>query len=105
MSPAPAPWPGRFVFGLADRLVHQKIMRKRSAVSMTAVFAVVIVTIAPSLFAKTVWLSSLDLKQMTTGWGDPHADREINGNPLKIGGATFDHGVGTHAISKMRVNL
>ena len=42
---------------------------------------------------------------MTTGWGDPHADREIGGGPLKIDGETFAHGVGTHAISNLRVNL
>ncbi len=77
----------------------------RRAVSTIAFFAAVMVNITPSLVAKTVWLSSLDLKQMTTGWGDPHADREISGNPLKVDGKIFTHGVGTHAVSKMRVNV
>lgn len=82
-----------------------KIMRKRSPVSTVAFFAAVVFSIAPALFGETVWLSSLDLKQMTTGWGDPHVDREIGGAPLKINGAQFAHGVGTHAASKMRVDL
>ena len=55
--------------------------------------------------AETVWLSSLDLKQMTTGWSVPKADRGIAGKPISIGGKQFAHGVGTHADSKLRVNL
>ena len=80
-------------------------MRKRSAVSTTVFLAMVMFNFTSSLFAKTVWLSSLDLKQMTTGWSDAKADREISGGPLKINGTTFAHGVGTHAISSLRVNL
>lgn len=58
-----------------------------------------------SLSAETVWLSSLDLKQMTTGWGAAQADRGVAGQPLSIGGKKFARGVGTHAASKLRVNL
>ena len=60
---------------------------------------------APSLFAETVWLSSLDLNQMTAGWSVPKADREIAGQPLTIAKTLFAHGVGTHAASNFRVNL
>ncbi|HEX4343025.1 MAG TPA: alpha-galactosidase, partial [Verrucomicrobiae bacterium] len=59
----------------------------------------------PSLFAETVWLSSLDLKEMISGWGDAKADQSIIGKPLIIAGKHFDHGVGTHAPSHFRVNL
>ena len=60
---------------------------------------------APSLFAETVWLSSLDLNQMTTGWSVAKADREITGQPIIIAKKQFDHGVGTHAASNFRVNV
>jgi len=60
---------------------------------------------APSLFGETVWLSSLDLKRMTTGWSVANADRGVGGQALSIGGKQFAQGVGTHASSVFRVNL
>jgi len=57
------------------------------------------------LRAETVWLSALDLKQMTSGWSVPQADRGITGKPISIGGKNFARGVGTHAASKMRLDL
>ena len=60
---------------------------------------------ASSLFGETVWLSSLDLKRMTTGWSVANADRGVGGQALSIGGKQFAHGVGTHASSVFRVNL
>ncbi|MGH7994537.1 MAG: NPCBM/NEW2 domain-containing protein, partial [Limisphaerales bacterium] len=64
-----------------------------------------VIYIAPSVFAKTVWLSSLDLSEMTTGWSVAKADREIAGSRLSIHGKKFAQGVGTHATSKFRVKL
>jgi alpha-galactosidase len=59
----------------------------------------------PSLHAETVWLSSLDLNQMTAGWSVAKADREITGQSIVIANEHFDHGVGTHAASNFRVDL
>jgi alpha-galactosidase len=56
-------------------------------------------------FGGTVPLSSLDLTQMTSGWSVPKADLGIAGSPVSIGGTKFTHGVGTHAASKLRVDL
>jgi alpha-galactosidase len=67
--------------------------------------AVLAVCATPSLFAETVWLSSLDLSQMTAGWSVPKADRDITGQPIVIAKKTFAHGVGTHAASNFRVDL
>lgn len=69
------------------------------------VLAAAVVCFAPSLFAGTFWVSSLDLTQMTTGWSVAKADRGIMGSPLSIHGQKFTHGVGTHATSKFRVKL
>jgi alpha-galactosidase len=54
---------------------------------------------------QTVWLASLDLNQMTTGWGAAKANLGVVGSPLSIHGRKFDHGIGTHANSRFRVAL
>jgi alpha-galactosidase len=54
---------------------------------------------------RTVWLSSLDLEKMTSGWGTAQKDKSIEGKPLRIGGVRFENGVGTHANSVMHVEL
>lgn len=58
-----------------------------------------------SVRAETVALSSLDLKQVTTGWSDAKADLSVTGKPLGIGGKKYTHGVGSHSTSQFRVNL
>ncbi len=55
--------------------------------------------------AETVWLSSLDLTRMFTGWGKALEDKAVQGNPMSIAGRRFDRGVGTHAPSRMYVDL
>jgi alpha-galactosidase len=55
--------------------------------------------------ARTVWLSSLNLEKMTSGWGTAQKDKAVQSKPLKIGGRTFEKGVGTHAPSIMYVDL
>src|SRR5439155_19749793 len=55
--------------------------------------------------AETVWLSSLDLTRMTCGWSVPKADLGVAGKPISIGGKQFARGVGTHAESRLRVDL
>ena len=42
---------------------------------------------------------------MTTGWSIPKADLGVAGTPINIGGKQFPRGVGTHAESKLRVDL
>lgn len=55
--------------------------------------------------AETVWLSSLDLTRMSAGWGKPRKDKTIEGKPMSIAGQKFERGVGTHAASRMYVDL
>ena len=52
-----------------------------------------------------VWLSSLDLAPIVQGWGKPQADKAVTGKPLSIGGKKFEHGLGTHANSLVRLDL
>jgi alpha-galactosidase len=55
--------------------------------------------------ANSIPLTSLDLTKMTSGWGSPQRDLGIAGSPLSIGGKKFANGVGTHANSKLRLEL
>src|SRR5436190_4799502 len=55
--------------------------------------------------AETVWLSSLDLTKMTSGWSVPKADLGVVGKPISINGKPFTRGVGTHAKSRIRLDL
>jgi alpha-galactosidase len=61
--------------------------------------------VCSSALANTVWLSSLDLQNVTSGWSVPKADRSITNQPIRIGGESFDKGLGTHAHSRFRVKL
>lgn len=58
-----------------------------------------------NLRAATVWLDDLDLSQTIQDWGDPHKNQSVDGHGLTIGGQSFEHGLGTHATSLLRVNL
>ena len=42
---------------------------------------------------------------MTSGWSVPRADLGVAGTPISIGGKKFPRGIGTHAESKLRVDL
>ena len=50
-------------------------------------------------------LTSLDLTHLRQGWGEPQVDKSIEGKPLSIGGRVFEHGVGSHAASVLRLQL
>jgi alpha-galactosidase len=54
---------------------------------------------------QTVWLDTLPLAGVSTGWGTAQANKSIQGQPLSIGGRKFQHGVGTHAVSRCLVDL
>ncbi len=53
----------------------------------------------------TLWLDTLDLSKMTAGSGTPQARKSSDGNPLRLGGVTYQHGIGTHAVSGLQVDL
>ena len=55
--------------------------------------------------SETFWVSDLDLGKMELSWGQPGVNKSILGGPLSIGGKKFEHGVGTHAISVIRIQL
>ena len=60
---------------------------------------------AKNISAETVWLDQLDLRSAMQGYGEPHKNRSVEGNPLTIGGKVFKRGFGTHAESILHINL
>ncbi|MBI2299306.1 MAG: NPCBM/NEW2 domain-containing protein [Armatimonadetes bacterium] len=52
-----------------------------------------------------VWLESLDLRLMSCDWQTPQAGKSVEGNPLKLHGVTYPHGVGSHARSEFNIDL
>ncbi len=42
---------------------------------------------------------------MTQGWGQPHLDKSVSEKPLSMAGTVFPQGVGTHAPSRLWINL
>ena len=55
--------------------------------------------------AHTLWLDALDVTKTEQDYGQPHAGKTVDGNPLTLGGAVYPHGLGTHAASQMVVDL
>src|SRR2546421_92844 len=80
-------------------------MRKNLLTLGAAILVVGQICAIPSLSAETVWLSSLDLTRMTCGWSVPNVDMGVAGKPISIGGKQFARGVGTHAESKLRLDI
>lgn len=55
--------------------------------------------------AQTNYIASLDISQVSQGWGEPHANQSVEGHALTIGGQAFSKGVGTHANSQFILDL
>lgn len=51
------------------------------------------------------WLDQADLSVMEQDWAQPNAGYSCDSNTLSIAGKTYDRGVGTHAVSKMMIDV
>ncbi|MGA2174375.1 MAG: NPCBM/NEW2 domain-containing protein [Verrucomicrobiota bacterium] len=74
---------------------------KASSAAILSVF----VALAAAARAETFGLQTLDLRQVEQSWGEPQADKSVDQHPLLLGGKRFEHGLGTHAASTLRVAL
>ncbi len=54
--------------------------------------------------SETFRVSDLELR-VKQDWGEPHRDLSVDSNPLTIAGHKYEHGLGTHANSTMRIGL
>jgi len=71
----------------------------------TSIIVILLVGLSFAPAAETVWLDTLDLSQITQGWGTAQTNRSVREEPLSIGGRKFERGVGTHATSAARIEL
>jgi alpha-galactosidase len=75
----------------------------------TVLFAGALLLTAPLVAhaqeANTVWLDSLDATKMTSGWQKSRTNLSIDGNPLKLKGTLYPHGLGTHAESNFTIAI
>jgi alpha-galactosidase len=55
--------------------------------------------------AETFGLETLELQYIEQGWGEPHANKSVDGHPMMLDGKRFEHGLGTHANSTFRIAL
>ena len=72
---------------------------------VVVVSSVAVVSAADASAGKTVRLCDLDINKTQQGWGGPQKNKSVDGNPLRIGGRTFEHGLGTHADSVLYIAL
>ena len=71
----------------------------------TAAFFVLFILSAGRLSADSVWLDQLDLSNTEQDYGKPRANASEGGHPLTIGAQHFAHGLGTHAVSVLYIDL
>jgi len=54
---------------------------------------------------RLVRLEDLNLSHMHQGYGSPQIDRSVRNKPLTLAGKVYEHGVGTHAASRLWIDL
>ena len=69
------------------------------------VFCAVLMPLAAVAAERVVWMDGLDLSPIKQGWGKPVAGRSVQGKTMRLGGKSYDHGVGTHAPATIYVVL
>lgn len=81
-------------------------------VRLLAIVAVVFLIIsaagvvaANNATSNIVWLDSLNLDGVTQGYGTPQVNRSVEGNPIRIGGVSYERGIGTHANCLWPIDL
>lgn len=62
-------------------------------------------TVSFSADQQILRLEEMDLSHMIQGWGVPGINKTILDKPLTINGQVFEHGVGSHAISRVTIDL
>ncbi len=60
----------------------------------------------PSIEGATIIpMSTMEISNITTGWGTVRADRSVDNNPIRMKGVRYESGVGLHATAKVVVKL
>jgi alpha-galactosidase len=60
---------------------------------------------SPAAMAEEAFVSDLDLSKTQQDWGSAKKDRSVDNNALTMAGKTYARGVGTHAASRLMIDL
>ena len=71
----------------------------------STVLLAVLLALTGAAAGDEIRLSALDLGAASQSYGNPAANKTVNSHPLVLGGRTFDHGFGTHADSRLVLDL
>ncbi len=61
--------------------------------------------VGDALPANSMWLEDLDIRQMEQGYGMPMRRRSVDRSPIRLHNRAYAHGVGTHAVSTLLIDL
>ena len=78
-------------------------MQNRFVVS--ALFGGLLAGMASGAYADSWLLSEVPRKHIMQEWGMAWSNRSVEGNPLKVGGVTYENGIGTHAAGFIGLQL
>ena len=88
---------------------------KRAACSALAASALIVpvavhaqdpaVLSAQNAPADSLWLDTLNLSNVTQDYGTANAGKSVDNRPLTINGTVYAHGLGTHAVSRLLIDL
>ncbi|MCW1916987.1 alpha-galactosidase [Luteolibacter sp. GHJ8] len=75
--------------------------------SRTLILAAAVLLPAFTAAAETTDLATLPSPEnsITQGWAEARANRSVDGNPLRVGGKTYESGIGTHANAEWPIAL
>ena len=68
-------------------------------------WALVFPFLSLTCLADEIFLDDMNLMGISTGWGIPMKNKNVSGQTLRLGGKTYQRGVGTHADSVAKINL
>lgn len=80
-------------------------MTSRTWRCMVATTVALCIAVTGARQSRVVHLDELDLRDVSQSWGQPHARRSVEDNPLKLGGKEYARGLGTHAASFAMIDL
>ena len=52
-----------------------------------------------------LWLDEMEVTKIESGWSVTKTNKSIDGNQLTVAGKKYERGIGTHAISKVLLNV
>ena len=97
-------------------ILHPRL-RRQAVLAVTSLAATVLASLPiraqeslPDLHsdaapANSIWVDELNLGNARQGWGSTEARQSVDHHSIVLGGVTYPHGVGTHAIARLEIDL